>query len=97
MNIFNGILLLTTFLNKNNNLLKYFTILGLINLMIGLWNCQLYYHLNAYGRFNDVIIIEFNLFMIKCIVFLIISTIWLVNSFYKSNEIEIIPDYMVIN
>jgi len=97
MNIFNGFLLLTGFFNKTKKTLEYFIILGLINLIIGLWNCQLYYHINAYGRFNEVVIIEFNLFMIKCIIFLILYTVLLFNSLYTSNDIAINADYTVIN
>jgi hypothetical protein len=97
MNILNGSLLLTRFINKTKQTLEYFIILGVINLIIGLWNCQLYYHINAYGRFNNVVIIEFNLFMIKCIIFLIIYTVILFNSVYTSNDSAINAGYTVIN
>lgn len=72
MNIFNALFLIWVLLDKHNTkLIKCLIFLLIFNFVIGLTCCILYNDLYYYGRFNDVIIIEFYLFITKCILFLI--------------------------
>ena len=64
MNIFNILFLLFVFFDKNIKLV-YFVLLLILNLIIGLWNCTIYNNIQLYGKFNDIIIFEFNIFLIK--------------------------------
>jgi len=66
MNIFNILFLLFVFFDKNIKLV-YFGLLLILNLIIGLWNCTIYNNIKLYGLFNDIIIFEFNIFLIKFI------------------------------
>jgi hypothetical protein len=86
MNIFNALFLIWTFFDKNNiKIINYLILLLVLNLVIGLWNCILYNNLIIYGRFNDVIIIEFKLYIIKCIIFLIYLLYKLISYILKKN------------
>lgn len=72
MNMFTVIFLLCLFFDKNIlRLSSYLMVLLILNLVMGLWVCSLYEHTNLHGRFDEVIIIELNLFIIKCILFFI--------------------------
>ena len=85
VNILNTIFLLWFLFDKNN--IKIINCVIIINLIIGLWNISLYYNLKIIGRFNKIIILEFYVFLIKCLLFSILSFI---NYFYKLNKNYII-------
>jgi hypothetical protein len=70
INILNTIFLVLVLFDKNNTkIINYAVILFIINLIIGLWTISLYCNLKIIGRFNDIIIIQFNIFLIECSLF----------------------------
>ena len=83
INIFNSLFLLQLFFNRKRIVLKYLIIL--INLIIGVWSFLLYENMHKYGRFNNVIIFELNLLIIKSLLSIINSIILFCISFYKIN------------
>ena len=80
MNILNTIFLSWVLLDKNNvKIISYTIMLFVINLIIGFWAVSLYCNLRIFGRFNDIIIIQFDLFLIECLILII----FIIFSFYK--------------
>lgn len=87
MNIFNALFLVWVFLDKNNpKLVNYLILLSIPNIIIGLISCSFYDHLYYYGRFNDVIIAELQLFIIKCTMFIIYILYMLISYLFKKND-----------
>lgn len=84
LNIINSIFLLWILLDRSNKIIiNYAIVLFIMNLIMGLWNISLYYNLKVIGRFNQVIIIQFYIFVIE----LSLSLIYLMITYYnKSNE-----------
>jgi len=98
MNIFNILFLLFLFFNKKINFI-YFTFLLILNLLIGLWNCTIYNTIKFNNDFNNIIIIEFNLFLIKLII-LFIGLIYTLVSyiiFKNDNVYEEYEENLIIN
>jgi len=87
--MFNSIFLIYLFFEKKIiNLINYLFILLFLNLIIGLWSCAIYDHLTPYGRFNKVIIIELNLFILKCTLFIINILYILISNIININDAE---------
>ena len=87
LNILNTVFLLWILFDKNNiRIINYATILFIINLIIGLWAVALYYNLPIIGRFNEIIIIQFNIFLLECSLFGLFVFLSLFKYIYKSND-----------
>lgn len=94
MNIFNVLFLVWVFLDKNNpRLVNYLILLFIINIIIGLISCSLYDHLYYYGRFNDVIIAELQLFIIKCTMFIIYILYMTISYLFRKNDNIVKAEY----
>lgn len=94
LNIFNVIFLLWVLFDKSNKkIITYAFILFVINLIFGLWSISLYVNLKIIGRFNDIIILQFNIFLIECSLFLLFLVITFFKSF-KQNERPV--DYLIL-
>ena len=94
INILNALFLIWVFLDKDNiRLINYLIPILILNLVIGLLSCTLYNHLGLYGRFNDVIIVELNLFIIKCALFLICLSYNLITYMLNKNNNIVNADY----
>jgi hypothetical protein len=94
MNIFNALFLVWVFLDKNNpRLVNYLILLFIINIIIGLISCSFYDHLYYYGRFNNVIIVEFQIFIIKCAIFLMYMLYISLSYLFKKNDNIVKAEY----
>ena len=85
LNIINSVFLLWILLDKFNKIINYAIVLFVMNLMMGIWNISLYCNLKVIGRFNQVIILQFYIFLIELSLFLIYFMIIYYN---KLNEID---------
>lgn len=90
MNILNSLYLLYLLLNNYNNKIVLSSVLIIINLIVGVWACALYDNMSNYGRFNQVIIIEFKFYIFKCLISVIFIIYKLIKYVFsrKINSVE---------
>ena len=94
INTLNVLYLILKYIDKDIiKLNKYFVFLIILNLIIGLWNCTLYNNHYNYGKFNNVINFELQLFVIKCMLSIMYALYNIIfYSMFKENDI-ITPEY----
>ena len=86
LNIINSVFLLWILFNKFNKIINYAIVLFVINLIMGIWNISLYCNLKVIGRFNQVIILQFYIFLIELSLLLIYFMIINYNRLNKIND-----------
>ena len=100
MNIFNSLFLLILFFKKYpDNFLVYLILILLINVILGLWCCLIFYSIIFYGRFENNIIIELKIFYSKIILFIFSLIIKYFSSKNQENSeiLENLIDEPIIN
>lgn len=91
LNILNSILLLWLLFDISNTKIKYYALtLFIINLIIGLWCMSLYIKIKDNGKFNQIIMIQFNIFFINYI--LLVSYLF----FISYNNLSIPSEYTIV-
>jgi len=95
LNILNTIFLLWLLLDKKNSKIMYYAVmLFMINLIIGFWCVALYCNLKIIGRFNEIIIIQFNIFLIECSFFGLFAILSFYKYLYETNDEDI--NYVIL-
>ena len=94
LNLLNSIFLIWILFDISNTKIKYYALtLFIINLLIGLWCMSLYIKIKENGIFNQIIIIQFNIFIIDYI--LLVSYLFL-SSFNYYNSLLLSSEYTIV-
>ena len=91
LNLLNCMFLLWILFDISNTKIKYYALtLFIINLLIGLWCMSLYIKIKENGIFNQIIIIQFNIFVIDYILLVSYLSFNYYNSLLLSSEYTIV-------